>query len=335
MENQHVVVIPADENDNRSLSLGGQRIRVCPASAYLGSLQSEKSKATMTSFLSVVARLIGDEMDVTLETYRDYDWSLLDRTKIQVLMSLLAQEGRGPATVNTYLYAMRGVVRESWALGYVTQEHYAHCQAIKPMRGSRLSGMQVLGEDEIRGLLQVCSADTSELGVRDYTIFHLMLAAGLRRSEVVGLDVEDISFGRGEVKILGKGNKQRIAQIPRETLDLLDYWIDQIRGDSPGPLFTRIRRWGAVTQDRLTSQAIYYLLEKRCFEAGMQMFSPHDLRATFGTMMLDDGNDLVVVRDAMGHESVKTTERYIIRDNSKLRAAADAHGSRLRDLERK
>lgn len=333
MEKQQIVT-KIEQDQNLLAAPAGRKTRVCPATAYLGSLQSPKSKVTMTSLLDVVARMIGNEMGLEFATYRDYDWTLLDRAKIQVLMTMLAQEGRGPATVNTYLNALRGVVRESWGLGYVTQEHYAHCKAIRSVRGSRLPSMKVMGIEEISDLLMVCSSDTTEVGVRDYAMFHLMLAAGLRRSEVVALDVEDVDFVQGQVKVLGKGNKQRVAHLPNETLALLDYWIDQVRGEFQGALFTRIRRWNVVTQERLTSQAIYYLLEKRCLEAGIQMFSPHDLRATFGTMLLDDGNDLLVVRDAMGHESVRTTERYIIRDNTKLRTAADSLGSRLRQLER-
>lgn len=306
--------------------------RICPAAAYLVSLQSKQSQLVMASFLSVVARIIGKEVGLPLQSFRDYDWSGLNRTQIQAIMGKLGDAGRSPATINTYLYAMRGVVREAWALGYVTHEHYQHCQSVKTVRGSRLPKGQVLQEDDISALLQVCSSDSSEVGVRDLAIFCLMLATGLRRAEVVSLEISGLNRVSGELRVLGKGNKERLAHLPPSILKHVNYWVDQVRGDAEGPLFCRILKGGQVTESGLSSSAILYLLDKRCQEAGIPLFSPHDLRRTFATMLLNEGEDLLVIRDAMGHCSVEITERYIVRDMSHVRAAVNKQGERLSAL---
>ncbi|EEW42926.1 hypothetical protein HMPREF0484_1044 [Klebsiella pneumoniae subsp. rhinoscleromatis ATCC 13884] len=100
-------------------------------------------------------------------------------------------------------------------------------------------------------------------------------------------------------------------------------WTDQVRGEHPGPLFTRIRRFDTLTNDRLTDQAVYHVLQVRQRQAGIAKCAPHDLRRTFATAMLDNGEDLITVKDAMGHASVTTTQQYDRRGEARLRTARD------------
>lgn len=96
-----------------------------------------------------------------------------------------------------------------------------------------------------------------------------------------------------------------------------------VRDGTPGPLFTRIRRFDTLTDDRLTDQAVYHILQVRQRQAGIEKCAPHDLRRTFATAMLDNGEDLITIRDAMGHASVTTTQQYDRRGEQRLRAARD------------
>ncbi|MBE8111554.1 tyrosine-type recombinase/integrase, partial [Escherichia coli] len=121
----------------------------------------------------------------------------------------------------------------------------------------------------------------------------------------------------------GKGNKERLAYVPAGAWQRLQIWIDEIRGETPGPLFTRIRRFGDVTLNRLTDQAVYHILQVRQGQAGITKCSPHDLRRTFATAMLDNGEDLITVKDAMGHASVTTTQQYDRRGEQRLQDARD------------
>lgn len=123
--------------------------------------------------------------------------------------------------------------------------------------------------------------------------------------------------------MLGKGNKERLAFMPMGTWQRLRTWIDDVRGEKDGPLFTRIRRFDTLTNDRLTDQAVYHVLQVRQRRAGIAKCAPHDLRRTFATAMLDNGEDLITVKDAMGHASVTTTQQYDRRGEARLRMARE------------
>ena len=116
----------------------------------------------------------------------------------------------------------------------------------------------------------------------------------------MSLDLRDVVTQDRALRVLGKGNKERLAYVPAGAWQRLQIWIDEIRGETPGPLFTRIRRFGDVTLNRLTDQAVYHILQVRQGQAGITKCSPHDLRRTFATAMLDNGEDLITVKDAMG-----------------------------------
>lgn len=299
------------------VSNGDTVTRLNPAQAYLLSLSSARSRQTMTSFLNIVARILGagDLMDC--------NWAALRRHHVLALTEMLRDAGLAVATVNTYLSAIRGVAMEAWMLKQIGVEDYQHIRAVRSVRGSALPRGRALSREEIRGLFAVCEADRSSKGLRDAALLAVLLGCGLRRSEAVALSYEDIIPGERALKVLGKGNKQRLAYVPAGTWQRLMLWTDQIRGEQPGPLFTRIRRHDCLTDDRLTDQAVYHILQVRQQEAGLEKCAPHDLRRTFATAMLDNGEDLITVKDAMGHASVTTTQKYDRRGEKKLRRARD------------
>ncbi|MGP8847454.1 tyrosine-type recombinase/integrase, partial [Enterobacter hormaechei] len=83
----------------------------------------------------------------------------------------------------------------------------------------------------------------------------VMLGCGLRRSEAVGLCIGDVVTEERALRVTGKGNRERLAFLPAGSWQRLQVWVDQVRGEAPGPLFTRIRRFDTLTDDRLTDQA--------------------------------------------------------------------------------
>lgn len=139
----------------------------------------------------------------------------------------------------------------------------------------------------------------------------------------MGLDLRDVVTHERALRGLGKGNKERLSYMPAGTWKRLLFWIDQVRGEHPGPLFTRTRRFDTQTNDRLTDQAVYHILQVCQRQAGIGKCAPHDLRRTFATAMLDNGEDLITVKDAMGHASVTTTQQYDRRGEARLRTARD------------
>lgn len=165
---------------------------------------------------------------------------------------LLRDTGRATATVNTYLSALKGVAKEAWMLKLMDVESFQHIRAVRNLRGSRLPRGRALPPKEIRALFAACEADESSIGVRDAAMLAVVLGCGLRRSEAVGLDLRDVVTTGWALRVLGKGNKERLAYMPAGTWQRLQIWIDDVRGEKDGPLFTRIRRFDTLTNDRLT-----------------------------------------------------------------------------------
>lgn len=295
----------------------GQDVSLNPVRAYLLSLNSPRSRQTMSSFLGIVARLLGAE---SIDTC---GWGSLRRHHVMAVTELLRDTGRATATINTYLSALKGVAKEAWMLKMIDVESYQHIIAVRNLRGTRLPRGRALQSVEIRRLFSVCETDKSYIGPRDAALLAVILGCGLRRSEAVSLDISDIVTSERALRVLGKGNKERLAYMPAGTWHRLQVWIDEVRGEQNGPLFNRIRRFDTLTNDRLTDQAVYHILQVRQKQASIAKCAPHDLRRTFATAMLDNGEDLITVRDAMGHASVTTTQQYDRRGEERLQAARE------------
>lgn len=300
------------------LTLTGDTVTpVNPARAYLLSLNSARSRQTMTSFLNIVARMLG------AGSLADCSWGALRRHHVLALIEMLRDANRAVATVNTYLSALKGVASEAWMLKLMDVESWQHIRAVRQVRGSALPRGRALAPEEIRALFAACEAESGSIGVRDAALLAVILGCGLRRSEAVALSYEDIVPGDRALKVLGKGNKERLAYVPAGAWQRLQYWVDQVRGEAPGPLFPRIRRHDVVTENRLTDQAVYHILQVRQLQAGIEKCAPHDLRRTYATALLDNGEDLITVKDAMGHASVTTTQKYDRRGEARLKRARD------------
>lgn len=179
-----------------------------PARAYLLSLNSLRSRQTMASFLGIVAGMLGAGSADTCS------WGSLRRHHVMGITELLRDTGRATATVNTYLSALKGVAKEAWMLRLMDVESFQHIRAVRNLRGSRLPSGRALPQGEIRALFAVCEADRSCLGARDAAMLAVILGCGLRRSEVVSLDLRDVVTQDRALRVLGKGNKERLAYVP-------------------------------------------------------------------------------------------------------------------------
>lgn len=308
-----------DEHNRVANELISPRTLQNPAFAYLRTLGSLKSQRTMYSFLNIVAGLINSQSNI-----RDFNWGALRRHHIHSLIGLLRESDRAPATINTYLSALKGVALEAWTLGQLDTDSFQHIKLIKSVKGFRLPKGRSLSKAEISALFAVCEKDLSPMGYRDAAILGVLIGCGLRRAEIVSLDMESVNQSAQYLTLIGKGNNERLAFMPAGTWTRLRSYLDQVRGDHPGPLFTRIRRFDVQTYQRLTDQAIYHILDTRRLAAGIEKFAPHDLRRSFATMMLDNGEDIITVKDAMGHASVLTTQKYDRRSDARLKNAAKA-----------
>jgi len=149
-----------------------------------------------------------------------------------------------------------------------------------------------------------------------------MYSAGLRRAEVVALDLADYRSEERQLTVKGKGRKERIAFLNEGAQAALSDWLEA-RGTSSGPLFWPVNKGDKVVKRRLTTQAVYNVLRKRASEGGISEASPHDLRRTFVSNLLEKGVDISTVARMAGHASVHTTARYDRRPQEAQRKAAD------------
>jgi len=210
----------------------------------------------MGQALHVIAALF----DRTPETL---DWSQLRYQHTQAIRTKLA-ESRSPAGTNKMLAALRGVLKEAWRLGLMTAEDYHRATDLPGVRGERLPRGRALSGRELHKLFTACANDASAIGRRDAALLAVMYAGGLRRSEVVGLDLGDYVANTGELRVRdGKGRKERLAYATDGARLALDAWL-AVRGDEAGPLFWPADGRGrALVNRRMTDQAVLLLLRRR------------------------------------------------------------------------
>lgn len=289
-----------------------------PALVYLASLGAGSFRSQEQALRAVVEIATGGTLDVRSSTLGRFPWHLLKYQHTAAIRAALAQRF-APATANKVLSALRSVLREAWQLGLMTAEDYQRAANLKPVIGETLPRGREVTPGELSDLMRVCQADSLPSGVRDAAIIGLLYAGGLRRAEVVNLNVEDVDAGK--ITVRGKRNKERLVYLDNGALDALTDWLS-IRRKTPGPLFWHVNKAGGLTGGRLTSQAVYLLIAKRAQEAGLSKFSPHDLRRSFVSDLLDRGADISTVSRMAGHANVQTTARYDRRpEEAKVKAA--------------
>jgi integrase/recombinase XerD len=289
-----------------------------PSEIYLLSLQSKQSRVTMSSLLNVSAYRLQKK-----DTHQEVDWSIITYETLLVLASDLSDEGKSPSTINVYMSAMKGVAKEAWRKKIITVENYQHIKEIKRTKGSRSAKGRALELDELNELIDHCMRQDGSLAMRDAAIIALTYGAGLRRHEASGLMLSHIDIKNSTVTVLGKGNKERVNALHNRILEILEVWLDE-RGMEPGPLFQRARKGNRLINEPISGQTIYDTIIRRYKEAGLKRLTPHDLRRTFATKLLENGEDIFVVQDLMGHSSIETTKTYDCRAESFKKAAAKA-----------
>ena len=250
-------------------------------------------------------------------------WHELRYQHTQALRAALT-ERYSSATANRHLAALRGVLKEAWRLGQMNAEDLQRAIDLPAVRGERLPRGRGLSRGELRSLFESCRGGTPA-DARDAAMLAVMYAAGLRRSEVVSLHVFDYLSETGEIRVRGKGNKERIAYIDDGAADAMNAWLG-IRGMQIGSLFCPITQSGEIRYRRMSDQAVYEILRSRAIRAKVKSFSPHDLRRSCVSDLLDAGVDISVVQRFVGHANVTTTARYDRRgEHAKKRAAKSLH----------
>ena len=241
-------------------------------------------------------------------THRDNGLSI-DRADTDLIrdgMENLMDKGNSASTINKKLSALRSFYRFSLKRKLVEHDP-AHCLT-GPKKSKPLP--QFLREGEMDKLLDGMEWDDSFNNVRARTIIILFYEAGLRRSELVGLNDADVDFSAGHLKVTGKRNKQRIVPFGEELRSALLHYMevrDRALQDpvDQGALFLSDKG------KRMTDSQVYVIVRHYLSAVTtLKKRSPHVLRHTFATAMLNNGAGLESIKDLLGHESVSTTEIY-------------------------
>ncbi|MFL5734130.1 MAG: tyrosine-type recombinase/integrase [Chloroflexia bacterium] len=315
--NAYPTQIPTPTQSSALALPSSRRADEHPAAVYLARL-APGSRRTMSAALDIIAGLLTSN-NRNLQTL---EWSSLRYQHTAAVRALLA-DLYAPATANKMLAALRGVLRESWRLGQMTAEDFHRAADLPSVRGTSLLRGRALSHGELRALFTACAADDSASGKRDAALLAVLYNCGLRRSEVVALDLSDYEPESGVLKVRsGKGNKARTAYAAEAARAAIDAWL-RVRGPGPGPLFCPVNKAGKITVRRITDQAVRKTMRKRAAQGGVASFSPHDLRRTMIGDLLDAGADISTVQRLAGHANVTTTARYDRRGEATKRKAAE------------
>jgi len=237
---------------------------------------------------------------------RDSGLSLqaVDADLIRDWMEGLMDKGNSASTINKKLSALRSFYRFSLKRGLVEKDP-AHA-VTGPKKSKPLP--QFLREGEMDRLLDQFEWNNDFNNVRARTILVLLYEAGLRRSELTGLNDDDVDFDAGQLKVTGKRNKQRIIPFGRELADALRQYMtlrDSQFDNNNGAVFLDNKG------KRMTGSQVYATVHKYLSMAtSLKKRSPHVLRHSFATAMLNNGAGLESIKNLLGHESVSTTEIY-------------------------
>ena len=280
--------------------------------------------------------------DATIRAYRgdlrDFERDLAkgangedawDRSADAAVRYLAARTRRGlagerslaPTSLRRRAAALKGFYRFAFGEGIIEVDVATHLDL--PRQSRRLPDTLDVGE--VERLLDAASIG----GVRDRALLELLYAAGLRVSEAIGLDREDLSLDGAYVRVIGKGDKERLVPVGEVSIDHLIAWLDGPRAEliaghhvepvRGGPLFLGQRG------RRLARQQAWAAVTAAAERAGLGgKVSPHTLRHSFATHLLEGGADLRVVQELLGHASISTTQLY-----------THVTGERIRDVYRR
>ncbi|MCH2200668.1 MAG: tyrosine recombinase XerC [Fuerstiella sp.] len=281
---------------------------------FLNYLRIERNASGLT------IKSYADDLGHLIEFYEEQTGQIpeprdADVTQLRSYASYLHECGYARSTIARRLACLRSFFR------FCKREGLCDANPARPLRTPR-AGRRLphfLSTDEVGKLLSVPPA-TQKDGLRDRAILETMYSAGLRVAEVVALDTEHWDRSSGIMKVLGKGRKERIAPVGSYATRALDRWIDvrqpdpHGRPDQTAAIF--LNRFGR----RLTTRSIGRMLDKHINSAGLSsQTSPHTLRHSFATHLLDGGADLRSVQELLGHKSLTTTQIYTHVSTRRLR----------------
>jgi site-specific recombinase XerD len=215
-------------------------------------------------------------------------------------------------TINQQLAAVRRLAHEAADAGLLSPELAAGISRVKGVKQLGFRSGNWLSAEQSSEILKHAGGDTMR-AKRDYAMLAMLFGCGFRRSELVGLELEDIQMRQGHwavVDLIGKGGHIRTVPIPNWVKAALDQWT-RAAGVSDGKVFRAVARLGKVWGSGISQNVVWYVVRTCCQNAGLEHIAPHDLRRTCAKVCHDRGGELEQIQFLLGHASVQTTERYL------------------------
>ena len=265
----------------------------------------------MAQIIRVIAAWLGD-------TVAAVEWHELTYAHTQAVRVRLAAN-YAPASANKGLAAIKGVLHEAFRLGLMSADRYQRAVDIEPVRGVRLLRGRALSKGEIDALFAACDMQTNQ-GCRNAALLALCIGCALRRSEAVGLSVDQFDRHGNSIVVIGKGNRQRSIPLSVGCASALATWLAR-RGTVPGPLLLPVDKADQIQPRKLSPEAVFVILRRLARTAGVAPFAPHDCRRTAITFLLRAGVDLVTTAAISGHANISNCARYSrLGEDAKARA---------------
>ncbi len=281
--------------------------------SFLRYLEIERNASELT------LKSYSEDLGSLLEYLTEYENSLLSPDQIGIselrrFVAYLHECQYERTTIARRLACLRSFFR------YCCREGYTKTNPAKPLRTPR-TGRKLphfLTTDQIGALLEAPPANQS-MGLRDRAILETLYSGGLRVSELVALNVTDWDQDANIIRVLGKGRKERIAPIGSYAAKALKLWAAE-REPKPQPHPDADALFLNRLKTRLTARSVGRMLEKYLLQTGLdKKTSPHTLRHSFATHLLDGGADLRSVQELLGHKSLTTTQIYTHVSTARLR----------------
>lgn len=223
------------------------------------------------------------------------------------LNHLITDEGISPSTRNRKLFSIRSFFKYLVKYDYIKDNPTNGIDCAKTTKNKEPIYLKAR---QIKSLLLQIEKDNSCNSIRNMAITKLFLYTGLRLSELVSLNIDDIDLDNKQIKITGKGNKERIIPLHEEVIKSIKIYLNN-RNDNINALFISTR------DNRISKRQVQRMIKKYIMKTRIknkEKITPHKLRHTFATMIYKQNKDLKVLQDLLGHESISTTEIYMHTD---------------------
>ena len=248
---------------------------------------------------------------------------VVEHADLQKFLGLMMAQGTKASSSARVLSTLRRFYRYQVRENRVTSDPCA--QVLSPKQGRPLP--KAMSEQQVDDLLY--APDTATLlGIRDRAMLETLYATGLRVSELVGLTLLEISLQVGVIRIVGKGNKERLVPLGEQAVDWVERYLQEARSElikrhQSDAMFVTARGGG------MTRQAFWYIIKKYAVKAGIQQaLSPHTLRHAFATHLINHGADLRSVQMLLGHADLSTTQIYTHIARERLQSMHSLHHPR-------